>query len=621
LLVAASVNAQTALPVSAASPSQLKIDGDVGEWRGARFVRVGEGAAGSAEVALAYDSRGLYVGARVKDDKFVRSDKPSSAEDALVVRLAFPARSGFIESELWLFAGRIGETRASAQLRKGSALAALGSAQIIEGPSPGGYALEAFAPWTSFEGGADWSFARGALRLHDVDARGGAARDAATAAPTLTAATLPWLALDGGPVAALANFLRAKNLDAASSKLDFVGDLRGDARAERVLVIGTAVAVSGNGTQFTFAELPVRTAGDVLSAELRDLTGDGKPELALRLRQQNELGTRELWKLYGFASETPASIFGVELRKETSAGFVTANLKIERGARGVQLVVTSGKVDPRLTAESWSETPASGEDVPIPLPWGSWRERSYAWNGSRFAVVHERANEAARPSDSATSRVATRAIASPAREPEAATVLDGSPLEAYKRARNVGPETPARYAQSSNLIGDSRPESLAVFGRELVVTGEGLSGAAGFFFIGLPVADATDVLGVQTGDLTGDGRRELLVRVRQRIGDVQRELVYCYTLAAQRADQLLAVEVSRARGAQRIDNKVALVTDSQRAVLTIEPGVARGWSAADYPFIVESVDGVAPLLLPWKDHTTSYVFERDHLVPKVRTNN
>ncbi|HET6333902.1 MAG TPA: hypothetical protein VFG30_11860, partial [Polyangiales bacterium] len=137
----------------------------------------------------------------------------------------------------------------------------------------------------------------------------------------------------------------------------------------------------------------------------------------------------------------------------------------------------------------------------------------------------------------------------------------------------------------------------------------------------LPVADPNDVLGVQTGDLTGDGRRELLVRVRQRIGDVQRELVYCYSVAAQHADQLLAVEVSRARGAQRIDNKVALIADKQRSVLTIEPGVARGWSAQDYPFVAESLDGVAPLLLPWKDHTTQYVFERDRLVPKVRTSN
>jgi len=40
--------------------------------------------------------------------------------------------------------------------------------------------------------------------------------------------------------------------------------------------------------------------------------------------------------------------------------------------------------------------------------------------------------------------------------------------------------------------------------------------------------------------------------------------------------------------------------------------------------VAESLDGIEPLLLPWKDQPTSYVFERDRLVPrapKVRTSN
>jgi hypothetical protein len=621
----ATARAQPALSVSPAAPSQLRVDGDVGEWRGARFQKVGEGAAGSAEIALAFDASGLFVGARVRDDAFVRSAKPNRDEDALVVSLAFPARGAFVESELWLFAGRIGESAASAQLRSGSSsnLSPLGNgAKIIEGPSPGGYALEAFVPWTSLEGGADWAYGRGAVRLHDVDARGGAARDVPSAATPLQAAKLPWLSLEGGPVLAVAGLLRAKNLEASSSKLDFVGDVRGDARAERVIVVGTLVVVSGTGTEFTFTELPVRSAADVLQAELRDLTGDGKPELALRLRQSNELGVRELFKVYGFANPAPAALFGVELRKETNAGSATASLKYERAGRGpTQFIVSAGSIQ-GLSPENYRETPAA-EDVAIPLPWGAWRERVYAWNGTRFDVVRERENPkdaAHAPEATATSSAsAPKSVLDP--PATAAVSVEGSPLDAYKRARGVGPSVAARFAQSANLLGDARPESLAVFGRELVITGAALAGAGGFFFIGLPVADPNDVLGVQTGDLTGDGRRELLVRVGQRIGDVQRELVYCYSLAAQHADQLLAVEVSRARGAQRIDNKLVLIADKQSAVLTIEPGVARGWSANDYPFVAESLDGVAPLLLPWKDHTTQYVFDRNRLVPKVRTSN
>jgi hypothetical protein len=606
------------LSVLAATPSQVRIDGEISEWRGARFTRIGEGAGGSAEVALAYDATGLYVGARVKDDAFVRTAKPTRDEDALVVRLAFPARGSFAESEVWLFAGRIGETAASAQIRTGSSLSAARDAKIIEGPNPGGYAVEAFLPWKSFDGGADWQYARGAVRLHDVDGRG-AARDAGSAPATLTAAKLPWLLLDGGPVSAVSNLIRGKNLEASASKLDFVGDVRGDARAERVLVIGPYIVVSGAGQDFTFAELPVRAASDVREAELRDLTGDGKPELAVRLRQQNELGARELFKVYGLAKATPAPLFGVELRKETNAGFAMANLKFERASRGpTQLVVSAGTVQ-GLSSDNYRETPAA-EEVGIPLPWGSWRERAYGWDGAQFAVLRERANESARPAAPASTQT-VRTAEPPRDETPVITTVDGTPLEAYKRARGVAPSVKPRFPQSANVIGDARLETLGVFGVDLAITGESLADRGGFFFIGLPVANSDDVLGVQTGDLTGDGRRELLVRIRQRIGDVQRELVYCYSVAAQSAQRLLVVEVARARGAQRIDNKLALLPDKQRAVLTIEPGEARGWSASDYPFVSDSADGVAPLLLPWKDHTTQYVFERDRLVPKVRTSN
>lgn len=611
--IANGAHAQSSLPVLSAAPSQIRIDGELGEWRGARFQRTGEDAAGSAEFALAHDEKGLFIGARIRDDVFVRSAQPNASEDALVVRLAFPMRGQFQENELWLFAGRIGKTAASAQLRASGARRPLREGvQIVEGPSPNGYALEAFVPWSAFEGGADWGFARGAVRLHDVDAAGARGARGAGAA-SLSTAKLPWLEFDGGPAAALKGFLRAKGLESTTSKLDFVGDVRSDARAERVLVVGSFVVVSGGGTQVSFAEFPVTSGADVQSAELRDLTGDGKPELAVRMRQQNELGKREIVRVYDLGSQAPSALFGAELRKQTSAGFVDAKLSFERG----DIVLSAGKAE-GLTADNYAETPA-GELVPIPLPWGPWRERTYGWDGTRFKLKSERKNPTAQapPTAAAPPPVAATPQASlPA--PSAASL---QPLEAYKRTRGVRPEVRARFVQSANLIGDARTEALAVFGRELVITGEGIGGDAGFFYLGLPVADAADVLGIQTGDLTGDGRRELLVRIRQRIGDVQRELLYCYGLGGERVQQLLAVEVSRARGAQRVDNQVALVADKQRMVLTIEPGTARGWSAADYPFVAESLDGIAPLLLPWKDHSTRYVFERDRLVPKARTSN
>ncbi|HKP58834.1 MAG TPA: hypothetical protein VJV78_19065 [Polyangiales bacterium] len=642
VLLPAAVAAQSSLPVSSASAGQIRIDGDIGEWRGARFTAVGQDPDGSAEVALAYDARGLYVGARVHDQKFLRSSRPKTDEDALIVRLAFPQRGQFVDNDLWLFAGKIGETAASAQLDTSGVLSPLREGvQIVEGPlsgrlapdgrdpsgdnrSPalrggsGGYVLEAFVPWTSFQGGADYAYARGSLRLHDVDEPGtgrNKTRDPSTAAWTLPPAQLPWLQLDGGPVQAISTLLRSKNLEQTASKLDFIGDVRGDARAERVVVIGTFVAVSGNGAQFDFADLGVSSAGDVLSAEARDLTGDGKPELVLRVREQNSLGRRELLKVFRLNAAPVSVLFGAELRKQNEQGSITAQSRIEQKGRGPAQIVLSIGYAQGFSADNYRETPDS-EVVPIALPWGSWIERRYQWDGKRFAMRSEVPVEQtdAKPAEPPTA-ASTPPLAEVPESPQ-----QGDPLEAYKRERNVSPSLNGRFVQNSNVSGDARPEQLAVYGRELVITGESLGGA-GYFYLGLPVNDAADVLGLQTGDLTGDGRRELLVRVRQRIGDVERELVYCYSLGQQRADQLLVVEVSRARGAQRIDNKVAIVADKQRSVLTIEPGVARGWSASDYPFVADSADGVAPLLLPWKDRPTSYIFERDRLVPKATTSN
>jgi len=610
--------AQTALPVLAAAPKQLKIDGDLGDWRGARFTRLGADPAGSAELALAYETSGLYVAARVSDDAFVRSVRPSAREDALVLRLVFPRGAALVEQELFLFAGRIGETAASVQLKAAGASAPLrpvrNGAQIVEGPSPRGYAVEAFVPWSSFEGGADWAFARGAAQLNDVDP-GAKPHGPSSAPPQLTASKIPWLAFDGGAGAALAAFLRQKNLAATTPRLDLVTDLRGDARAERVLVIGTFVVVSGAGSEFQYSELPVRASSELQRAELLDLTGDGRPELLLRIRQPTELGTRELLRVLDLSAAAPRPTFGVETRKETAAGFVEARVRFEPAARAPLRIVVSASSARGLSADNYVEAPAS-DLIPIPLPWGSWLERVYGWDGTRFALQHEKANPRAQALTTVAPRTATSTSTSAPLGAAPAPSAGESPLLAYKRARGLAPDAAPRFAQSANLLGDTRPELLGVFGRELVVSGEGLAGDVGFVYLGLPVADPADVLGLTSGDVTGDGRRELFARLRQRIGDVQRELLYCYTWASQSPERLLTVEVARARGAQRIDNKWSLVPDKQRTVLTIEPGEARGWSANDYPFVAESLDGIAPLLLPWKDRTLRYVFARGQLVPE-----
>src|SRR4029077_21022982 len=73
------------LNVAAARAGQLRVDGDLGEWRGVRPKLFGDAADSSLELRLAQDGSGLFIGAAVHDDTLVRSERPSAAEDALVL--------------------------------------------------------------------------------------------------------------------------------------------------------------------------------------------------------------------------------------------------------------------------------------------------------------------------------------------------------------------------------------------------------------------------------------------------------------------------------------------------------------------------------------------------------
>lgn len=627
LLGALPVHAQSPLIVQPVTPGQIRIDGALSEWRNAAFNRLGTAADGSAEVALAHDAQGLYIGARVRDDAFVRSAKFGAREDALIASLAFPHRDAFAACELWLFAGEQGRSAAQVQMRSARSAPLrrlIEGVQVVEGPTPTGYALEAFVPWNQCAGGEAWPFARGEVYLHDADPGVAARLVAAGAAPIQTEA-LPWLSFEGGASQVIARFLRERSLEHARPALEIVADVRGDARLERVIVVGTFAVVGGADGRVDFADLPIRSANELTRAAAIDLTGDTKPELTLHVKQPDEAGSRELVRVIGLDGQSPAPLFAVETRRSTRDGFVSARLEFERASRGPMRLAIRGAEARGLSPDNYREQPAS-DVVPVALPWGPWLERTYAWDGQRFALLSERPNPKARSvaptlasaAPPPRSRESTERTDPPA-EPSAQ--VDGpAALAEYKRARGVAPDVPGRFGQQANVAGDAQPETLAVYGPELVVTGNALGGDTGYFFLGLPVRDPADVLGLQTADVTGDGRRDVFVRVRQRIGDVQRELLFCYTLRAQAAQQLLAVEVSRTRGSQRIDNRWSLVPDNRRAVLTIEPGTARGWSAKDYPFVSEAAGGVAPLLLPWKDRTTRYVFERDQLVRDPRTN-
>jgi hypothetical protein len=240
--------------------------------------------------------------------------------------------------------------------------------------------------------------------------------------------------------------------------------------------------------------------------------------------------------------------------------------------------------------------------------------RVYSWDGARFDVVQDKPRPAP-----AAAVARTPTVEAPRVEPQAAPAQPAPPgaaelIAAFRDSQGIDPSQKPRFMQHVNVAEDARLESLMLFGKNLLVIGKGYRGGTGYFYFGLPVRDGSDIERMFTADVTGDGRDELFVRFVQAIGDVQRDLLLCYRFTEQGMTQLLGVEVRRVQGANSVEDSVELLEDHGRHALRISPARARGWSAESYPFVTESSDGYAPLLLPWKDGPVRYHPDGDRLV-------
>lgn len=529
-------------------PKQIRVDGDLSEWRGARFARIGQEGE-SLRYALGYDDDALYIAARVQDASFIRTAQPSPREDAIVISLVAPQSGArttptggerFAISELWLFAGIPGEQAAMALLATVKGKPRALKATIVEGPLTGagehdpGYVLEARLPWDQIPGSTALPLGRGAIRLHDVDDRlGSEPLDVATATGPFE--RLPELLFDGGPTVALRAFLADKGLPPDSAQLELFADVIGDPRVERVLIASTYVVVASAQLAggFRFLDLPVAMASDVKGVELADENGDGKADIIVAMREQ-----------------------GVATR------------------------------------------------------------RVYTWDGSKIAL-YVSPQAAAQPAPIAsTKRPAPRGQGAPSREQ---TSKQPAPpgmdqlVAAYREARQLDPSVRARFVTHVNVAEDQAPESLMLFDKELLIVGRGFRGGKGFFYFALPIHDGSQAQRMFTVDVTGDGRREVFVRVKELIGDVQREILLGYAISDDGVQPILATEVRRAQGERSIGNVVKVVGKRGAYALQISPGEAKGYTRQSYPFVTEPTDTYGALLLPWLDSKTQYRFDGERL--------
>ncbi len=599
------------------SGERMRVDGALREWQGARFATLGSGDP-ALRYALATADGGLYLAVEVSDSQLTRTKGVGGRQDALVLTLALPDTKGrWSAQEVWLHAGESGRSKAEAGLRVGGGSPkSEPKIQVVEGPrdkGQPGYVLEAFVPWSSVRGAEIWEQARGALRYEDSDGGKGKATIIETASSKNPAA-MPRLVMGVGQKDFLGGFLRSQNLVGVEPRFDFRGNVYGDGALERVVLVDRFVLVYGpsfqRGESYGYAALPVGMGGGIKQAELADLDRDGRAELLVTLNQSNAQGAREVWMIYSLSGESPRATAGVELRKEVAGGFVENTIEIEqKGKAKPQIVVKVGRSQ-GLSAANYRESPA--RDVQgILLPWGEFRSRSFAYEGGALKVVSEQRSE-----NAAASAQSTVAAPAKAQVPEEVVVEPSmdAVLALFRRDRKLPAKLAPRRHQRANLIGGPELEELFEIGNHLVVLGPEVGDGGSYLAYGLPVKTPEETLYVGHGDVTGDGREEIFVRLAQALSGaegVRREIVLVLALESQgRFKRLLAAEVVRRQGEKAIINRVSTRTGA----LILEPGTSEGWSAADYPFTPDATGGVERLLLPWQDAPQRYRLQGDALV-------
>lgn len=588
------------------APGAVTVDGSLGEWRGipgtslgtrGRIV-AGGGWSGpedaSANFALLDDRANLIVGVHVRDQRFVRTARYGAGEDQLVLTLAFPG--GGAPVELRLLPG--GPGVAAKVRRSGQDVA---GAAAVEMARDGGWSAEFAIPWRSLpEARAGRTGLRAALSLVDCDseARLEVETVLATARVGRSSSTVPAVRI-AAEEGMLNSFRRDRDLVGVTPSFERTADVAGDRAPERIAVVEQYVMAFGpgirGGQSYVYRSLPVRAARDVLGLEARDVSGDGKAEIVLRWRETNAAGERELWGAFGITSgdvPTVAPLLVVETGKRVG----------DRRLANEVRVVGGGEIEQRPGAvtgfdeASYVEAPAR-DAQPILLPWGPIASRRFRWDGASFVVGAEepraptrRPNGGARPPAGGTAT----APPPPPRAPSNEELLDAF------RAQVGLAGARARFDESGDVGEDRRPERVAVIDRYIVIVGPGFLGGTRWLYQELGVVSAADVLSLQLDDVTGDGKKDVVLRTRQLGAEVTREIQSIHALVEGRLVRLWSQEVLRTGAAgQRVECTVRIVRHGRRpADLEVRPGRATGWTEATWRFGRDPTPP-EPLLLPW----------------------
>jgi hypothetical protein len=621
-LASAAAQADPLVDVIDRTAVRTVLDGVLNDWSGAlnavdAAAQVTEGAAawrGADDASFAFavgrDAGALYVAAEVRDDRVVRSRQHRPVDDALVLTLAIPNGARWTVWEIALMPGEPGAYAGVARLRaaRGRPLA---GAQVVEAPLRGGagFTLEARLPWAALPGLRD-ALGRARFRVayadSDAEARpavetviangGGDARRPQALPPTTASAA----AVAAASVDQLARF-RQEHGVAASVRpvLDRRADLAGSAEPERVVVLPRHIVALGSGVAagegYTFVEFP---EGEVESAQLVELTGDRRPELALTLRVAAGAFERTLVHVYAMGAEGGFErLFAREVGRRDGSNRVLNAVRFAGG----RVAFSTGEAR-GYTAATWPGAEEPG--VPAPLtPWGPRRGETYAWSAATrsFALAQST------PNAEVAQVVAPRAVEAPVEAPEVGPDVAGV-LRLFCEREHIAPGARPSLRVTGDAAEDPTPEQLFVYGHTLVLVGPRFLGGRAYASVGLAAGPGDEVISLRAADVTDDGRVEAIVTVRRTVtlpvhgvsNTSQRDMVLAYSFEPSHRGRVFAVEVARRSGDAAIVNRLVLPSDRRGSELAVETVEARGWTRETYPFHDAPPQGYEPLALPWE---------------------
>jgi len=274
------------------------------------------------------------------------------------------------------------------------------------------------------------------------------------------------------------------------------------------------------------------------------------------------------------------------------------------GLKGYELGFFAGKPGESSGVVKWLAGPSKGQEVAgakivesdvkggfafeAAVPWSAFAEARTMRVGLRAAVrYHDGDGSSVR----GVLGTGPGSVDRPGDLPALPTTAEQAVVDGLLGPKNLS-GTPPRIDVFADVAGDERKERISVFGKFFTICGPGYRNGKQFFW-----REVTgELASLETRDLTGRGKDDMIVRRRTVNSGVTRENLEVWTVA-EKGDEPVSIftqEIAISDSARKKKIANAVRVSAKEIEVSVEPAV--GWDAATFK---EPTAGEEGILLPW----------------------